>query len=154
MDGIKEKIDWLESETGQIRVDVASLVERSKYMANQAALDKLTERSKGFANQTTLDKLTERSKGFASQTALDALIERSDSFATKAVLHQEIGLVRSDVHKEVGLAKVDLMKEISATERRLNMKFDTLNNKITWTLLLPALTAIILWFVKVAILKI
>jgi len=176
MDSINDKIARLESETSQIRVDVAALVERSKHAANQASLDALVERCEGFASQASLDALAERCEGFASQAALDKLIERSENFATKADLYKEIGLVRTDLHTEIGLVRTDLhkeiglvrtdlqkeigstrvelLKEISASEQRLNTKFDVINNRITWTLLLPALTAIILWFVKVAILKI
>ena len=153
MDSINDKIARLESETSQIRVDVAALVERSKHAANQASLDALAERCEGFASQASLDALAERCEGFASQAALDKLIERSENFATKADLYKEFA-TKADLYREIGSTRVELLKEISASEQRLNTKFDVINNRITWTLLLPALTAIILWFVKVAILKI
>ncbi|WP_380182043.1 hypothetical protein [Kalamiella sp. sgz302252] len=157
MDNVKERIALLESQTSQIQKDVAVLVERSKHAANQSSLDTLAEQAKGFASQAALDALAEKAKGFASQAALDTLVERSESFATKT----DVSLLRSDLykeigllHKEVGLVRSDLQKEIYASESRMNDKFDAINNKITWTLLLPALTAIVLWFVKVAILKV
>lgn len=114
MDGITKKVEQLEKDTHQIRVDLAAL--------------------------------TERSQNFAGKSALDALTERSQHFATKADLEK--------LRCESNLIRADVVKEISASESRLNSKIDTINNRIIWTLLIPALTAIILWFVKVAILKV
>ncbi|WP_158784571.1 hypothetical protein [Pantoea sp. BAV 3049] len=114
MDGIIKKVEQLEKDTHQIKVDMATL--------------------------------TERSQNFASKSALEALIERSAHFATKA----DLEILRT----ENALTRADLVKEISASESRLNTKIDSINNRIIWTLLVPALTAIILWFLKVAVLKV
>ena len=95
-----------------------------------------------------LEQRVERLEKDTQQIKLDlaVLTSRSENFATKA---------------DVAELKAELVQEIVASEVRTNAKFeridkrfDDLNNRILWTLMVPALTAILLWFVKTAILKI
>ena len=100
MDDLKKRVEQLEKDTNQIRVDMATLLERSQ--------------------------------NFATQSSLSDLSARAESFATKA----------------------DLVQQLSASESRITSKIDSINNRIIWTLMIPAIVAILLWFVKTAILKI
>jgi len=97
---------------------------------------------------------------------LGILTARSESFATKADVESvrtEVQGVRAEVHgvraegqsirAEVQSVRAELIQELAALEVRTNNRFDALNAKITWTLLIPAILAIIAWFVKEAILK-
>lgn len=100
MDDLKKRVEQLEKDTNQIRVDMATLLERSQ--------------------------------NFATQSSLSDLSARAESFATKA----------------------DLAQQLSASESRITSKIDSINNRIIWTLMIPAIVAILLWFVKTAILKV
>lgn len=116
-----------------------------------------------------MEKLTQRVERLEEDTHqikldLAVLTARSENFATKADLAElktelkdDIAGLRTDQYE----MRVELLREIAASEARANGKFERLdtkigdiNNRITWTLLIPALTAIILWFVKTAVLKI
>jgi len=97
---------------------------------------------------------------------LGILTARSESFATKA----DVESVRAEVHgvraevqgvraegqsirAEVQSVRAELIQELAALEVRTNNRFDALNAKITWTLLVPAILAVLAWFVKEAVLK-
>ena len=83
---------------------------------------------------------------------LGILIARSESFATKA----DVESVRTEVQgvrAEVQGVRAELIQELAALEVRTNNRFDALNAKITWTLLVPAILAVLAWFVKEAVLK-
>lgn len=83
---------------------------------------------------------------------LGILTARSESFATKA----DVESVRTEVQgvrAEVQGVRAELIQELAALEVRTNNRFDALNAKITWTLLVPAILAVLAWFVKEAVLK-
>lgn len=97
---------------------------------------------------------------------LGILTARSESFATKADVESvrtEVQGVRAEVHgvraegqsirAEVQSVRAELIQELAALEVRTNNRFDALNAKITWTLLAPAILAVLAWFVKEAVLK-
>ena len=97
---------------------------------------------------------------------LGILTARSESFATKADVESvrtEVQGVRAEVHgvraegqsirAEVQSVRAELIQELAALEVRTNNRFDALNAKITWTLLVPAILAVLAWFVKEAVLK-
>ena len=97
---------------------------------------------------------------------LGILTARSESFASKADVESvrtEVQGVRAEVHgvraegqsirAEVQSVRAELIQELAALEVRTNNRFDALNAKITWTLLVPAILAVLAWFVKEAVLK-
>ena len=84
MDNLSKRVEQLEKDTSQIRVDMATLTERSKH------------------------------------------------FATKE----------------------DLAKGLAEIEGRIEKKIDSINTRIIWTLLLPAILAVLAWFIKEAVLRI
>jgi hypothetical protein len=90
---------------------------------------------------------------------LGILTARSESFATKADVESvrtEVQGVRAEVQgvrAEVQGVRAELIQELAALEVRTNNRFDALNAKITWTLLVPAILAVLAWFVKEAVLK-
>lgn len=97
---------------------------------------------------------------------LGILTARSESFATKADVESvraEVQGVRAEVQSvraegqsiraEVQSVRAELIQELAALEVRTNNRFDALNAKITWTLLVPAILAVLAWFVKEAVLK-
>jgi hypothetical protein len=97
---------------------------------------------------------------------LGILTARSESFATKADVESvrtEVQGVRAEVQgvraegqsirAEVQSVRAELIQELAALEVRTNNRFDALNAKITWTLLVPAILAVLAWFVKEAVLK-
>lgn len=97
---------------------------------------------------------------------LGILTARSESFATKADVESvraEVQGVRAEVQSvraegqsiraEVQSVRAELIQELAALEVRTNNRFDALNAKITWTLLVPAILTVLAWFVKEAVLK-
>ncbi|WP_336795226.1 hypothetical protein [Erwinia aphidicola] len=90
---------------------------------------------------------------------LGILTARSESFATKADVESvrtEVQGVRAEgqsIRAEVQSVRAELIQELAALEVRTNNRFDALNAKITWTLLVPAILAVLAWFVKEAVLK-
>jgi len=106
-------------------------------------------------NMDILEQRVERLEEDTRQIKLDlaVLTARSENFATKT---------------DVAELRAELIKEIAASEARTNIrfekidekfermfeKFNDINSRITWTLMIPALVAVLLWFIKTAILKI
>lgn len=90
---------------------------------------------------------------------LGILTARSESFATKADVESvraEVQSVRAEgqsIRAEVQSVRAELIQELAALEVRTNNRFDVLNAKITWTLLVPAILTVLAWFVKEAVLK-
>lgn len=119
MDNLEQRVERLEKDTQQIKLDLAVL----------------TSRSENFATKADVAEL-------------------------KAELVQEI--VASEVRTNAKFERIDekfqrideKFERIDEKFERIDKRFDDLNNRILWTLMVPALTAILLWFVKTAILKI
>ncbi|WP_246760483.1 hypothetical protein [Erwinia phyllosphaerae] len=112
MDNLEQRVERLEKDTQQIKLDLAVL----------------TSRSENFATKADVAEL-------------------------KAELVQEI--VASEVRTNAKFERIDeKFQRIDEKFERIDKRFDDLNNRILWTLMVPALTAILLWFVKTAILKI
>lgn len=124
-------------------------------------MDNLTKRVEQLEKDThkiqlDLAVLTTRSEEFATKSGLAELVARSEDFATKA----DIESVRTD-HMTL---RAEVVKELAASEKRMTDKFENkfdavnkrlegINDRLLWTLMIPAIVAILLWFVKEAVLK-
>ncbi|MDW8845562.1 hypothetical protein SD961_06560 [Erwinia sp. MMLR14_017] len=92
-------------------------------------------------------------KGGDGGGTMNDLIKRVEKL--EADTHQiKLDLAILTTRSENFVTKADLTHQLSLTESRISGKIDSINNRIIWTHLVPALVGIILWFVKVAILKI
>ncbi|QZY96772.1 hypothetical protein K7X52_07570 [Pantoea dispersa] len=96
-------------------------------------------------------RLTQHVEQLANTTQLlqqdvAVLTARFENLATRADVER--------VRTEQGLMCNQLMNEIGQVEKRIDKKFERLNDRLIWTLMLPALLAVLAWFVKVAVLKI
>ncbi len=80
------------------------------------------------------------------QQDVAVLTARFENLATRADVER--------VRTEQGLMCNQLMNEIGQVEKRIDKKFEQLNDRLIWTLMLPALLAVLAWLVKVAVLKI
>jgi len=123
-----------------------------------------------------MEKLTKRIDGLERTTRLlqqdvAVLTAQAEHIATKADI--------ADLRTEQGLLHLELIGEIGQLERRvdnkfvqmerkfearfenidrkfdnIDMRFDRLNDRLTWSIMVPAILAVLAWFVKVAVLKI
>lgn len=96
-------------------------------------------------------RLTQHVKQLANTTQLlqqdvAVLTARFENLATRADAER--------VRTEQGLMCNQLMNEIGQVEKRIDKKFERLNDRLIWTLMLSAILAVLAWFVKVAVLKI
>lgn len=80
------------------------------------------------------------------QQDVAVLTARFENLATRADVER--------VRTEQGLMCNQLMNEIGQVEKRIDKKFERLNDRLIWTLMLPTLLAVLAWLVKVAVLKI
>ena len=98
------------------------------------------------------------------QQDVAVLTARSENFATKAdveCLRTEQGMLRIELLGEMGQlekrmdAKFERMDDkFEARFERLDHKIDKLGGRMTWNIMVPAVLAVIAWFVKVVVLKI
>lgn len=96
-------------------------------------------------------RLTQHLEQLANTTQLlqqdvAVLTARFENLATRADVER--------VRTEQGLICNQLMNEIGQVEKRIDKKFERLNDRLIWTLMLPAILAVLAWLVKVAVLKI
>ncbi len=120
-------------------------------------------------NMDILEQRFERLEEDTRQIKLDlaVLTARSENFATKtdvAELRAELikEIAASEARTNIRFEKIDekferideKFERIDEKFERMFEKFNDINSRITWTLMIPALVAVLLWFVKTAILKI
>ncbi|TQC76719.1 hypothetical protein [Pantoea dispersa] len=96
-------------------------------------------------------RLTQHVEQLANTTQLlqqdvAVLTARFENLATRADVER--------VRTEQGLMCNQLLNEIGQVEKRIDKKFERLNDRLIWTLMLPAILAVLAWLVKVAVLKI
>lgn len=117
-----------------------------------------------------LDKTTQK-----IQMDVAVLAARSESFATKADIESvrtEQGVMRLEIMAELGQLENRIDKKFDRIEEKFDAKFDKvdekfermenkfdrkfaqLNDRLTWSIMVPALLAVLAWFVKTAVLKI
>ena len=122
MKELTKRVEQVEKDTHQIRIDVATL----------------TERSKNFATTTSVEALLERCDSFATRVAVEKLTERCEHFVTK-------GEFTSALHQ----------MEVRLTEKLdgLGLRINGVESKIFWGIFLPAMSAVVAWFVKTTVLQ-
>jgi len=129
---------------------------------NGGGMDNLTRRVEHLeqdSHQIKIDLgiLTARSESFATKADVESV--RTEVQGVRAEVHgvrAEVQGVRAEgqsIRAEVQSVRAELIQELAALEVRTNNRFDALNAKITWTLLVPAILAVLAWFVKEAVLK-
>ena len=118
MDNLTRRVEHLEQDSHQIKIDLGILTARSESFATKADVESVRTEVQGV---------------------------RAEVQGVRA----EVQGVRAEVHG----VRAELIQELAALEVRTNNRFDALNAKITWTLLVPAILAVLAWFVKEAVLK-
>ena len=132
MDNLTRRVEHLEQDTQQIKIDLGILTARSESFATKADIESVRTEVQGVRAEV---------QGV-----------RAEVQSVRA----EVQGVRAEgqtVRAEVQGVRAELIQELAALEARTNNRFDALNAKITWTLLIPAILAVLAWFLKEAVLK-
>jgi len=119
MDILEQRVERLEEDTRQIKLDLAVL----------------TARSENFATKTDVAELR-----------AEFIKEIADSEARTNIRFEKIDEKFERIDEK--------FERIDEKFERMFEKFNDINSRITWTLMIPALVAVLLWFIKTAILKI
>jgi len=138
MERLTKRVDRLEQDTHQIKTDLAVLTERSQNFATKADVEGLRtdqfklrcEMLEGFARieKQTAEQFARHEKQTAGQFArIDAKFARIDEWTKRA--------------DENFVAIDDKFK-------RIDERFDRLNERMTWTLLVPAVLAVLGWLAR------
>ena len=169
MERLNKRVDRLEQDTHQIRTDLAVLTERSQSFATKADVEGLRtdqfklrcEMLEGFARiekQTAAqfaridekfaraDEWTQRADG--NFTAMDKKFKHIDEkfkHVDERFDRIDEKFERIDEKFEQIDDKFDRMDE---KFNRIDDKFERLNDRITWTLLVPAVLAVLSWLAR------
>ena len=178
MERLTKRVDRLEQDTHQIKTDLAVLTERSQNFATKADVEGLRtdqfklrcEMLEGFARleTQTAAQFARHDKSFArieKQTAEQfARIEKqtAEQFARieKQTAEQ---FARSEKQTAEQFARIDTkfaridewtkradenFVSIDEKFKRIDERFDRLNDRMTWTLLVPAVLAVLGWLAR------
>ena len=144
MERLTKRVERLELDTHQIKTDLAVL----------------TERSQNFATKTDIEGLRveqfrlrgEMLEGFAQTAAQFARINEKFERIDEKFERIDDNFERIDDNFERIDEKFERIDEkferIDQKFERIDEKFDRLNDRITWTLLVPAVLAVLGWLVK------
>ncbi|WP_301251250.1 emp24/gp25L/p24 family protein [Erwinia sp. PsM31] len=126
MDILEQRVERLEEDTRQIKLDLAVL----------------TARSENFATKTDVAELR-----------AELIKEIAASEARTNIRFEKIDEKFERIDEK--FERIDeKFERIDEKFERMFEKFNDINSRITWTLMIPALVAVLLWFIKTAILKI
>jgi len=137
MERLTKRVERLELDAHQIKTDLAVL----------------TERSQNFATKTDIEGLRveqfrlrgEMLEGFAQTAAQFARINEKFERIDEKFERIDDNFERIDEKFE----RIDeKFERIDQKFERIDEKFDRLNDRITWTLLVPAVLAVLGWLVK------
>ncbi|MEI2629426.1 hypothetical protein [Erwinia aphidicola] len=139
MDNSTRRVEHLEQDSHQIKIDLGIL----------------TARSESFATKADVESVRTEVQGVRAEVQ-GVRAEVHGVRAEVQGVRAEVQGVRAEgqsIRAEVQSVRAELIQELAALEVRTNNRFDALNAKITWTLLVPAILAVLAWFVKEAVLK-
>ena len=165
MEKLTQRVERLEEDTHQIKLDLAVLTARSENFATKADLAELKAELKSDQYEMRVELLREIGAcDMRANTRFEKIDEQLSGFNEKFIkIDEQFKRVDERFERvderfnrvDEQFKKVDeQFRKVDARFESLETKIGNIDSKITWTLLIPALTAIILWFVKTAILKI
>ncbi|WP_338493514.1 hypothetical protein VRB23_04190 [Erwinia aphidicola] len=132
MDNLTRRVEHLEQDSHQIKIDLGILTARSESFATKADVESVRTEVQGVRAEVH----GVRAEGQSIRAEVQGVRAEGQS-----------------IRAEVQSVRAELIQELAALEVRTNNRFDALNAKITWTLLVPAILAVLAWFVKEAVLK-
>ena len=128
MEEVTKRVVQLEKDTHQIRLDVATLTERSKNFATRTSVDQLIERCATFVTRAEFN-----GKLHDFEVRLNARLDRMDS----------------RINEQFRQMHIDHMAMIERLDTRITLteaRTHTTDSKIFWGIFLPGMTAAIGWF--------
>ncbi|MGJ0191036.1 hypothetical protein ACR6A7_01685 [Pantoea sp. RRHST58] len=151
MERLTKRVERLELDTHQIKTDLAVLTERSQHFATKTDVESLhteqfrlrCEMLEGFSRSAAqFARIDERF------TRIDEKFDRIDEKFERI----DEKFDRMDEKFERIDEKFDRMDEkfdrMDEKFERIDEKFDRLNDRITWTLLVPAVLAVLGWLAR------
>lgn len=182
MEELTQRVGLLEKTTHQIQQDVAVLTAQSENFATKADIGTLRtellgemgqseKRTDGKFEKMALhfdDKLGGMALSFDDKLGKMAL--HFDDKLGKMALHFDDKLEKLEVRIDDKLDKMEQRidvkfermdekfekKFVRIDERfeKLNVKFEKLNDRLTWSIMVPAILAVLAWFVKDLLVKV
>lgn len=136
MEQLTKRVEQLEKTTQWVQKDVAILLARSEYFATKVGLEVLTARLENFATKADLECVKNELK--------------TEQAGMRVEILGELGKLENRIDKK--FEKMDL--KFDKQFEKVDQKFDSLNDRLTWSIMVPAVAAILIWFVKDIVLKI
>ena len=131
MEELTKRVGMLEKHTQQIQQDVAVL----------------TARSENFATKDDLGQLELRIDG-----KFEKMERRFDDKLEKLELRIDDKLEKMEQRIDVKFERMD--EKFEKKFVRIDEKFEKLNDRLTWSIMVPAILAVLAWFVKDLVVKI
>ncbi|WP_231638502.1 hypothetical protein [Pantoea sp. SM3] len=182
MEELTQRVGLLEKTTHQIQQDVAVLTARSENFATRADIGTLRSELLGEMGQSEKrtdgkfekmalhfdDKLGGMSRHFDDKLGkialhfddkLEKLEVRIDDKLDKMELRIDDKLDKMEQRIDVKFERMDEKFEkkfvrIDEKFEKLNVKFEKLNDRLTWSIMVPAILAVLAWFVKDLLVKV
>ncbi len=144
MERLTKRVERLELDTHQIKTDLAILTERSQNFATKTDVEGL--RTDQFRLRC------EMLEGFAQTAAQFARIDERFARVSDWTGQADTNFAAIDkqferVHEQFKCVD-EKFERIHERFERVDEKFDRLNDRITWTLLVPAVLAVLGWLAR------
>ncbi|MCG7388392.1 hypothetical protein [Pantoea sp. ACRSB] len=157
MERLTQRVERLELDTHQIKSDLAVLTERSQNFATRTDVEVL--------HTEQLKLRCEMHEGFAQTAVQFARIDEKFARIDEKFVRIDERFERIDERFGQIDAKLERMdkrfermdekfERIDMKFERVDEKFDRLNDRITWTLMVPAILAVLGWLVKEVLVKV
>jgi len=160
MEELTQRVGLLEKTTHQIQQDVAVLTARSENFATKADIGTLRTELLGEMGQSekrTDGKFEKMALHFDDK--LEKLEVRIDDKLEKLEVRIDDKLDKMEQRIDLKFERMDEKFEkkfVRIDERfeKLNVKFEKLNDRLTWSIMVPAILAVLAWFVKDLLVKV